>query len=229
MKSRWKIPEQWTMAYSQGQRWGHMTTNISKSINAVLKGTHNLPITALVQSTYYRLGVLYAKRGQQHHASLASGRVYTDDCMNKIKCEVGKSNTHQVIQFDQNHYSFMVHETVSPREVQPIGYFEVNLQRKWCHCGKFRAIHVPCSHVITACFYARQNYLVLLPDVYRIVNVFNIYKEEFLPIPNERYWPTYEGGTLYHNSQMRRIKKGRPNSTRIRTQMDVKEKVPRKC
>nr|XP_004490053.1 uncharacterized protein LOC101492937 [Cicer arietinum] len=41
-------PEQWTMAYSQGQRWGHMTTNVSESINAVLKGTRNLPITALI-------------------------------------------------------------------------------------------------------------------------------------------------------------------------------------
>ncbi|XP_073226869.1 uncharacterized protein [Cicer arietinum] len=191
-------PEQWTMAYSQGRRWGHMTTNISESINAMLKGTRNLPITALVHSTYYRLRVLYAERGQQHQASLASGRVYTDNCMDKIKCEVGKSNTHQVMQFDRNHYSFM-------------------------------AIHVPCSHVITACSYARQNYLVLISDVYKVVNVFNIYKEEFPPIPNEGYWPTYEGETLYHNPQMRRNKKGRPNSTRIRTEMDVKEKVPRKC
>lgn len=222
-------PEQWTMAYSQGRRWGHMTTNVSESINAVLKGTRNLPITALVQSTYYRLGVLYAERGQQHQASLASGRVYTDDCMDKIKCEVGKSNTHQVMQFDRNYYSFMVHETVNPREVRPIGHFEVNLQRKWCDCGKFQAIHIPCSHAIAACSYARQNYLVLISDVYKVVNVFNIYKEEFPPIPNEGYWPTYEGETLYHNPQMRRIKKGRPNSTRIRTEMDVKEKVPRKC
>ncbi|XP_073222422.1 uncharacterized protein [Cicer arietinum] len=148
-------PEQWTMAYYQGRRWGHITTNVSESINAVLKGTRNLPITALVQPTYYRLRVLYAERGQQHQASLASGRVYTDDCMDKIKCEVGKSNTHQVMQFDRNHYSFMVHETVNPREVQPIGHFEVNLQRKWCDCGKFQALHVPCSHVIDACSYAR--------------------------------------------------------------------------
>ncbi|XP_012570323.1 uncharacterized protein [Cicer arietinum] len=160
-------PEQWTMAYSQGQRWGHMSANVSESINAVLKGTRNLSITALIQSTYYRLGVLYAERGQQHQTSLASGRVYTDDCMDKIKCEVGKSNTHQVMQFDRNHYSFMVHGTVNPREVRPTGHFEVNLQRKWCDCEKFQAIHIPCSHVIAACSYARQNYLVLISDVYK--------------------------------------------------------------
>ncbi|KAL5123151.1 hypothetical protein HKD37_02G003795 [Glycine soja] len=47
--------EKWTMAYDrEGRRYGHMTTNLSKCINKVLKDCHNIPITALVKSTYSR-------------------------------------------------------------------------------------------------------------------------------------------------------------------------------
>ncbi|XP_050877162.1 uncharacterized protein LOC127080913 [Lathyrus oleraceus] len=54
--------EKWAMAYDGGQRWGHMTTNLEEAVNLVLKETQNLPITALVQSTYYRLGSLFGKK-----------------------------------------------------------------------------------------------------------------------------------------------------------------------
>ncbi|XP_016185629.1 uncharacterized protein LOC107627294 [Arachis ipaensis] len=37
----------------EGRRFRHMTTNISECINAVMKGSRNLPITALVKSTYF--------------------------------------------------------------------------------------------------------------------------------------------------------------------------------
>ena len=38
---RWidNIPvEKWTRSYDNGQRWGHMTTNIIESMNGVFKG-----------------------------------------------------------------------------------------------------------------------------------------------------------------------------------------------
>ena len=47
--------EKWTMAYDkEGRRYGHMTTNLSECVNKVFKGCRNVPITALVKSTYSR-------------------------------------------------------------------------------------------------------------------------------------------------------------------------------
>ncbi|KAI5436834.1 hypothetical protein KIW84_023091 [Lathyrus oleraceus] len=48
-----------------GQHWGHMKTNLAEAMDSVLKKTRNLPITALVQSTYYWLGSLFGKRGHK--------------------------------------------------------------------------------------------------------------------------------------------------------------------
>ena len=50
------IPFQlWALSYDRGRRYGIMTTNISEVFNSVLKGARSLPVTALVQLTFFRL------------------------------------------------------------------------------------------------------------------------------------------------------------------------------
>ncbi|XP_016199477.1 uncharacterized protein LOC107640471 [Arachis ipaensis] len=51
--------DKWTQHQDRGRRFDHMTTNISEFVNSVLKGTRNLPGTALVKSTYGRLAELF--------------------------------------------------------------------------------------------------------------------------------------------------------------------------
>ncbi|XP_025702674.1 uncharacterized protein [Arachis hypogaea] len=65
--------DKWTQHQDGGRQFGHMTTNISECVNSVLKGTWNLPVTALVKSTYGRLAELFVIRGQTAEAQLASG------------------------------------------------------------------------------------------------------------------------------------------------------------
>ncbi|XP_050908353.1 uncharacterized protein LOC127121976 [Lathyrus oleraceus] len=92
--------EKWARAFDRGQRWGHMTTNLAEAMNSVLKETRNLPITALVKSTYYRLGSLFGRRGHQWTKMLAYGQVFTDNCNKGMAEEVIKANTHNVMQND---------------------------------------------------------------------------------------------------------------------------------
>ncbi|XP_073227009.1 uncharacterized protein [Cicer arietinum] len=196
------IPRQdWIQAFDGGSRWGQMTTNLVESINAVLKGPRNLPITTLLQSTYFKTGTLFPTMGKQHASILASGQVYTKPCIDFMKLEISKSNSHRVDSFDRSNHTFMVHETVVPREGRPIA----------------------------ACSSIKYNYWSLIPDVYKVESVLKVYDEVFQPIPNQRYWPQYEGVKVYHNPLSRRVAKGRPKSKRIRTEMDSKEREPRKC
>jgi hypothetical protein len=221
--------EKWTQAHDGGRRWGHMTTNIVESWNNIYKGVRNLPITALVQSTYYRLACLFANRAQKAYARVGSGDPFTDHCMKEIQESVIKSNTHQVDQFDRQRYTFSVRETINYREGRPMGTFKVDLQAGWCDCGKFQALHLPCSHVIAACSSFRHDYRTLIPAVFTNESVYAIYNTRFEVVQDKSYWPPHEGPKLCHDPTMRRLKKGRPNSTRILTEMDVVEKAPRKC
>ncbi|GMI67599.1 hypothetical protein HRI_000429200 [Hibiscus trionum] len=59
------LKEKWTNAYDGGFRYGHMTTNLAEAINSSLKGVQNLPVTAIVKATYFRLAKLFASLGKE--------------------------------------------------------------------------------------------------------------------------------------------------------------------
>jgi hypothetical protein len=100
---RWlnNIPvEQWTREFDRGCRWGHMTTNLVECMNDVFKGIKNLPITALVRSTYYRLASSFATRGERWSTVLMSGQIFSECCMKVMKEGSIKASTRAVTVFD---------------------------------------------------------------------------------------------------------------------------------
>ena len=57
--------ETWALSHDGGRRYEIMTTNMYEVFNNVLKGAQNLPITTLVQLTFFRLNSYFvARRGQ---------------------------------------------------------------------------------------------------------------------------------------------------------------------
>ncbi|KAH1202687.1 hypothetical protein GmHk_17G049095 [Glycine max] len=78
--------EKWTMAYDrEGRRYGHMTTNLSECINKVLKDCRNIPITALVKSTYSRCRKYFVERGRQAQRQLNEGKVYCSKLVKELR------------------------------------------------------------------------------------------------------------------------------------------------
>ncbi|KAI5421166.1 hypothetical protein KIW84_044856 [Lathyrus oleraceus] len=92
--------EKWTRSFNEGRRWGPMIRNLVESMNNVFKGIRNLPITALVKTTYFRLGSLFATRGKKWHSVLQSGQLFSEICMKEMKEETLKASTHVVSIFD---------------------------------------------------------------------------------------------------------------------------------
>ncbi|CAK8541965.1 unnamed protein product [Lathyrus sativus] len=113
--------------------------------------------------------------------------------------EAIKSSSHNVIQFDRERFCFMVAKSINQHDGRPL-----------------------------ACASIRQDHNMHIPDVFKILSVFKVYSESFLGLPHHQNWPTYEGFTIFHDKTMRRNKKERPNSTRIRTKMDDLEKEKRR-
>jgi hypothetical protein len=226
------IPKkQWLQAHDEGRRWGHMTTNISECVNNVLRGVRNLPISPIVQATYYRSTELFVKRGSEARAMMTSGKIYSDKVMDNLAKERAISNTHQVYIHNRGQSIFSVLELVRPQSGRPTGTFMVDLDKKWCDCGEFQALHYPCSHVIAACSKIHHDFMMYVSPCYTLQYVYNVYQVEFQPVPHQSYWPEYDGIELCHNPIMRRDPKGRPQSARIHTEMDQREssRHPKRC
>ena len=72
------IPFQlWALSHDGGRRYGIITTNISELFNSVLKGANSLPITALVQLTFFRLNSYFVARRELGATRLASDEQFT--------------------------------------------------------------------------------------------------------------------------------------------------------
>ena len=70
-----------------------MITNTSKVFNSVLKGAHSLPITALVQLTFFRLNGYFVARREQGANRLTLDEQYTPYVDAQIKARVVKAGS----------------------------------------------------------------------------------------------------------------------------------------
>ncbi|RYR13648.1 hypothetical protein Ahy_B04g070530 isoform C [Arachis hypogaea] len=77
----------YALAFDGGYRWGHMTTNLVECINSVLKGARNLPITALVKATFYRLNELQNEVFEVRE--MPSGLEFAVD-LRGLRCDCGE-------------------------------------------------------------------------------------------------------------------------------------------
>ena len=120
-----------------------MTINMFKVFNNVLKGARNLPITAFVQLTFFRLNSYFVARREQGANKLASDEQYTPYVDAHIKADVVKAGSMEIVLYDHIQGRFHV-KSRSDRTQR------LNLHDQKCTCGKTLIYGFPCSHIITA-------------------------------------------------------------------------------
>ena len=80
-----EIPvEKQTLAHDGGHHYGAMTTNLSESFNGILKSSKNLPITALVELTYYCCVAYFTDWYTKARAQVTAGELITAYAKNKF-------------------------------------------------------------------------------------------------------------------------------------------------
>ncbi|XP_052113797.1 uncharacterized protein LOC107474538 [Arachis duranensis] len=220
-----RIPrEQYALAFDGGYRWGHMTTNLVECINPVLKGARNLPITALVKATFYRLNELFTRKRADAEARINAGHVFSEIVTSKLHANQLASGNIQVSYFDHQNEVFEVREMPSGLE------FAVDLRSLRCDFGEFQVDRIPCRHVFACCANQRLDWRLYVHDVYKMDQVRRVYRARFRPLGNPTTWPAYNGPRFIPNPYMRRVSKGRPRMTRFLNEMDTRMlRRPRRC
>ncbi|KAL1291417.1 hypothetical protein AAHE18_20G199200 [Arachis hypogaea] len=221
--------DKWTQHQDGGRRFGHMTTNIFECVNFVLKGTRNLPITALVKSTYGRLAELFVIRGQSAEAQLGSGHRFCQTLVKAIESDLKDSRCFTVILFDRHQSEYTIAEMTATGNFS-LGTYRVFLRDRTCDCGYFQTLHYPCCHAIACCAHSRLDWATYVHEVYTITEVFNVYRMGFLPPIPKGLWPPYNSPTVVPDPNMRRVREGRPRYTRICNTMDEADTTrPKRC
>jgi len=109
--------EKCTLAWETGRRWRHMTTNLVKSINSILKKTRNLQMSLMVMTTYTCCNKFFTERRRQVEAMMVVGHIYSEVSPKALEDAHSKANTHTTLSFNRRSTRFLVEERQNPREV----------------------------------------------------------------------------------------------------------------
>ena len=112
--------------------------------NSVLKGARGLPVTALVQLTFFRLNRYFVARREQGYNILASYEQYNPYVDVKIKAHVVKAGSFEIVLYTHNQGRFHVKSKRGRTH-------RLNLHDHKCTCGKTLIYGFPCSHIIATC------------------------------------------------------------------------------
>ena len=155
-----------------------MTTNISEVFNSVLKRARSLPVTALVQLTFFHLNNYFVARREVGANRLASTEQFTPYVDAQIQGHVVKVGSMEIVLY--NHVKGLFH--VKSRSGRTN---RLNLHEKICTCGKTLMSGFPCSHIIIACQHRCIDFRLFVEGYYTTMSYYDTWATLFHPIFNE--------------------------------------------
>ncbi|PPR99499.1 hypothetical protein GOBAR_AA21159 [Gossypium barbadense] len=127
--------------------------------------------------------------------------------------------------YSRCHETFRVTETIDRRPSIPSRSYRVDLRNRRCDCKRFQTLHYPCAYVVAACAKVNLNVEQFVDDVYTLERTLRVWENEFPVMPDLSTWEvppmTFK---LVPDRGLRRNPRGRPQSSRIRNEMDIREK-----
>ncbi|XP_029146215.1 uncharacterized protein [Arachis hypogaea] len=170
-----------------------MTTNLVECINSVLKDARNLPVIAIVRSTFYRLNELFTRKSTEVYERLRNGFTYSEFATKRVEESFLRVGNIVVNRFDRRNEMFEV------REMQDGTIYTINLAQRHCDCGHFQVERFPCRHVLACCANQCIDWQVYVHDVYKMSEICKVYIGEFVPMCDASTWDRYEGAKVIAN------------------------------
>ncbi|KAK5773201.1 hypothetical protein PVK06_049506 [Gossypium arboreum] len=127
--------------------------------------------------------------------------------------------------YSRRNETFHVIETIGRRPGIPPRSYGVDLRNRRCDCRKFQTLHYPCAHIVAACAKVSLNVDQFIDEVYTLERTLRVWENEFPVLPDLSTWEVPRMNfELIPDKGLRRNPKGRPQSSRIRNKMDIREK-----
>ncbi|XP_057542519.1 uncharacterized protein LOC130820962 [Amaranthus tricolor] len=190
----------WSICHDGGYRYGVTNTNLAEVFNNVMKHVRFLPITTLVEFTFYRVNDYFVKRRENAYAWQIGGNKYTSHATRIITRNTEKTNYHKIVAFDYRRGLFQVKTGRGNRGSAKGGKIQsVDMREMKCTCNKPSIYHIPCSHVLAVCIKRHLSYERFVDSCYTTQSYVNTYESIFLPLIDKRSWPQYTGVEVLHD------------------------------
>ncbi|KAK5773167.1 hypothetical protein PVK06_049472 [Gossypium arboreum] len=156
---------------------------------------------------------------------MEAGHVFVEHVRDAIVANCRMARSMDVEVYSRCNETFRVTETIGRRPGIPPRSYGVDLRNRRCDCRRFQTLHYPCAHVVAACAKVSLNVDQFIDEVYTLERTLRVWENEFPVLPDLSTWEipqtTFE---LIPDKGLRRNPRGRPQSSRIRNEMDIREK-----
>ncbi|KAL9670830.1 hypothetical protein QQ045_008388 [Rhodiola kirilowii] len=188
--------------------------NASESFNDVLKHGRDLPNSALVMFTFKQLNK-YFNKCRYHYDNIDSA--FAPKVHQRLEELRQRAPFHKVTIFNPSRRIYEVITGIKHHK------WKFCLPDRTCACGKWTILHIPCSHAIAACKFARLEFSDFVPHEY-ILQAYNMtWSYHFSPLPHVDFWEPYVGLPHIHNPHFKRTKVGRNPTRRRHNEMDQRD------
>ncbi|XP_052487984.1 uncharacterized protein LOC128041723 [Gossypium raimondii] len=163
--------------------------------------------------------------GGQQVDQIQAGHVFVEHVRDAMVVNRRLARSMNVEMYSRRLETFQVTENIGRRTRS----YGVDLRNRRCECRKFKTLHYPCAHVVAACAKVNLDAEQYVDDVYTLECTLRVWENEFPVLPDLSTWEvppiTFE---LLPDAGLRRNPRGRPQSSRILNEMDIREKSDEK-
>ncbi|KAK5837112.1 hypothetical protein PVK06_012922 [Gossypium arboreum] len=151
--------------------------------------------------------------------------VFVEDVRDAITANHRMARSMTVEVYSRRNETFRITETIGRRPGIPPRSYGVDLRNRRCDCRRFQTLHYLCAHVVATCAKVSLNVEYFIDEVYTLGCTLRVWENEFLVLPGLSTWEvppmTFE---FVPDKGLRWNSKGRPQSSRIHNEMDIREK-----
>jgi hypothetical protein len=215
-----------------GYRWGIMTTNGSESLNNVFRMSRRLPVSAIVEDTFYKCNKWFLDRRTRAMALVDVNQQWSDRVEKKLKKRWTKASKMNVVSFVHGEGQYQVS---SPNEYVPVirrpdgsmssirKEFQYIVTRTpgnkmECTCRGIQLTGIPCVHVLAVCRERNWNENQFIADQYNVNYLLSTWNGVFIPFGNPAEWPQCDNPRVLPSRSWIRV--GRRKHTRHVITMD---------
>ena len=166
-------PTKWARALFPAQRLGHVTSNMSESMNKWLEQVRHLCPVEIFEAYIEKLNILFEKR-RNKYASIQQpslppyvARIFSKSVEESRKLDVRK-NTRRLFKVQ--------------RRNDPTAYRTVDLLEGKCTCGFYDEYGIPCRHLCAACLFLGDHPHNLVIQERTITALQTMYRGETVPV-----------------------------------------------
>lgn len=167
-------PSRWAVAYFEGARFGHLSSDIEEFSKWILEA-RELPVIQVIERIHSRLMAEFDIR-QKKALDWTSKLVPSAEI--RMLDAISRSSSFQVLKSDEVEFEVFSADRTDI----------VNIGTRYCSCRDWQLYGLPCSHAVAAILSSRKDVYAFAEMGFTVASYHEAYSQAIHPIPDRSEW-----------------------------------------